>query len=379
MANEAPDTHGGIVVLAAGGTGGHLFPAQALGEVLVGRGYTVHLMTDARGVEFGGRLSAISVHPIQSATITPSKPWRLPGQLLRLFNGYMKARQLMQALGPELPVAVVGFGGYPSFPPLLAALQLKIPTIIHEQNAIMGRANRAIARWVSAIASSFPKITGLHKRLEAKVKFTGNPVRSIVMKQWDAPYQAPAANAGFRLLVFGGSQGARFFSEFMPKVIEALPQAIRKRLNVVQQCRPEDVDAVQAEYERLKTKSLLAPFFADLPKHIAKSHLVISRAGASTIAELAVIGRPAILVPLPHSIENDQLRNAQSFAGAGAGWVMEQKDVTAEEMAAFITRMRYGPDELTHAANAAKAFARPDAAERLAQLVETHARRTAEE
>ncbi len=368
----------GVVVLAAGGTGGHLFPAQALGEVLVKRGLLVHLMTDARGVEYGSRFPAAGVHEIPSATLTLSKPWLIPLQIYRLIRGFMMSRKLIGDMEPEPPIAVVGFGGYPSLPPLLAALQLKVPTLIHEQNAVMGRANRAVARRVSAIASSFPSIVNLSNSSN-KVVFTGNPVRNIVMKQWDAPYIAPAANETFRLLIFGGSQGARFFSEFLPQVFEALPNAVRRRTKIVQQCRSEDINAVQAHYDRLQATVKLAPFFPDLPRFIASAHLVLCRAGASTIAELAVIGRPAILVPLPHAIDSDLLRNAQSFAEAGAGWVMQQKDISAEEMAAFITRMRYEPDELTATANAAKAFARPDAAERLANLVEQHARKRAED
>ena len=196
--------------------------------------------------------------------------------------------------------------------------------------------------------------------LKGAFEFTGNPVRSTVMAHWDAPYDAPAADDTFRMLVFGGSQGARFFSEIMPQVVEALPKAVVKRLRLVQQCRPEDLEEVQAAYDKLGVNAKLAPFFTDMPKQIADCHLVVSRSGASTVAELAVIGRPAIMVPLPHSLENDQLRNAQSFATAGAGWVMPQLETSAEELAAFITRMRYAPEELTAAANAAKAFARPD-------------------
>lgn len=367
----------GVVVLAAGGTGGHLFPAQALGEALVARGVLVHLMTDARGVEYGNRFPAIGVHEIPSATITLRKPWLVPGQLYRLVKGFMAARKLIAEMQPEPPIAVVGFGGYPSLPPLLAALILKVPAIVHEQNAIMGRANRVIARHAAAVASSFPKIANLPV-LNGEFSFTGNPVRSIVMKQWDAPYAAPEADQTFRILIFGGSQGAHFFSEFMPKVIEALPNAVRRHLKVVQQCRAEDINAVQAQYDRIGADVKLAPFFPDLPKHIAMSHLVICRSGASTIAELSVIGRPAIMVPLPHAVENDQLKNAQSFSTAGAGWLMQQRDTTPDEMAAFITRMRFQPEELTATANAAKAFARPDAAELLANLVEKHAtKRTA--
>ncbi len=360
----------GTVILAAGGTGGHLFPAQALGETLSERGYLVHLMTDARGVEYGGKFPAVLRHEISSATVTPRQPWKVPGQVWKLVSGYRAAHEIMSQLPDGLPVAVAGFGGYPSFPPLVAALRLKVPTLIHEQNAVMGRANRAVAKFVDRIASSFPKIVNLDAELAHKVTFTGNPVRSIVMNQWDMPYDPPAADETFNLLVFGGSQGARFFSETMPKVVAELPKAVRRKLRIVQQCRAEDLDEVQAAYDALGQKATLAPFFADLPKHIASSHLVICRAGASTVSELAVIGRPAILVPLPHALDNDQLRNAQSFANSGAGWVMSQADITPDGLAAFITRLRFETRDLCAAADGAKAFAKPDAADRLAAIVD---------
>ena len=370
MALDFKSYQRGTVVLAAGGTGGHLFPAQALGETLSERGYLIHLMTDERGIEFGGKFPAVLRHEIASATITPRKPWRMPGQLFRLVSGYRAAHEVMSQLPGGLPVAVVGFGGYPSFPPMLAALRLKVPTIIHEQNAVMGRANRAVARYVTRIASSFPDIANLDARMKTKLTFTGNPVRSIVMNQWDMPYAPPAADEPFTLLIFGGSQGARYFSETMPKVVAELPVAVRRRLKIVQQCRPEDIEKTQAAYDELSQHATLAPFFADLPKHIAAAHLVICRSGASTVAELAIIGRPAIMVPLPHAVDNDQLRNAQSFARAGAGWVMPQAEIEPESLAAFITRLRYEPGDLRAAAAAAKAFAKPDAADRLAAIVD---------
>ncbi|MGI9463215.1 MAG: glycosyltransferase, partial [Aestuariivirgaceae bacterium] len=264
MAIDFSSYQRGVVVLAAGGTGGHLFPAQALGEALTARGLLVHLFTDARGVEFGTRFPAIGVHEIPSATITPRQPWRVPGQLYNLVTGFAGARKLMAELQPEPPIAVVGFGGYPSLPPMLAALLLKIPAIVHEQTAIMGRANRVVAGRAAAVASSFPKISNLPS-LTGEFSYTGNPVRSIVMKQWDAPYLAPEADQPFRILIFGGSQGARFFSEFMPRVIEDLPKAVRRNLKIVQQCRAEDIEEVQAHYDRLNVNVKLAPFFADLP------------------------------------------------------------------------------------------------------------------
>lgn len=357
----------GLIVLAAGGTGGHLFPAQALAEALTARGYGTLLMTDARGMTWRERFPG-EVMRIPSATVTPGRPWRVPVQVFTLLRGFLKARGFLKG---AMPLAVAGFGGYPSVPPLFAAQHLRIPTLLHEQNAVMGRANRFLARRASAIATSFPKVTGLDGVLQKKATFTGNPVRAAVLAAADAPYEPPEeADAPFHLLIFGGSQGARFFSEMMPEVIAALPSAVRRHLIITQQCRPEDLDSVREAYARLEVNATLAPFFDDMPQRMAQAHLVIARAGASTVAELAVIGRPAILVPLPHALDNDQLRNARAFSEAGAGWLMRQEEITAEKLAALITRLRYAPADLRSAHAAAKTLARPDAASRLADMVE---------
>ncbi|VAW00534.1 UDP-N-acetylglucosamine--N-acetylmuramyl-(pentapeptide) pyrophosphoryl-undecaprenol N-acetylglucosamine transferase [hydrothermal vent metagenome] len=361
------DTNKGLIVLAAGGTGGHLFPAQALGEELVRRGYVVHLMSDERVRDYGSKFPAADTHVIQSSTILIRKPWTWPGSLMRLWSGYKKARAVFDTVKP---LAVIGFGGYPSLPPLIAAWRAEIPSLVHEQNAVMGRANRLVARKVNKIASSFPKIVNLDASLNDKVVMTGNPVRDLVLKSTGGEYEAPSPRGTFRILVFGGSQGAQFFSQMMPKVFGELSGVITKKLSIVQQCRPEDIDGVRAQYEKLGLKFELQAFFSDMPKRIANAHLVIGRSGASTIAELGVIGRPAILVPLPHALDNDQLRNAESFAGAGAGWVMMQDDIEASALAAFLTRLRYQEDELNNAARAALLQGHPDAAQKLADLVE---------
>ena len=353
------------IVLAAGGTGGHLFPAQALAEVLVERGFIVHLMSDARGKSFGGRFPAADIHAISAATITPSKPWRLPLQGWRLARGFFQASVLLKEIAP---LAVVGFGGYPSVPPLLAAHRLGIPVVLHEQNAVMGRANRFLARRARTVATSFPTVAGL-KGLKAGVAFTGNPVRQSVIAVRDVAYEPSAADAAFNLLVFGGSQGARFFSDFLPAAVADLPLAMLRNLKITQQCRAEDLERVQAAYAGLKVEAELAAFYADLPQRIAAAHLVVARAGASTVAEIAAIGRPAIFVPLPHAIDNDQLRNAESFARAGAGWVQREGEVSADGFAALLTRLRYGEADLAAAARAARALGVPDAAERLADVV----------
>ncbi len=357
----------GLIVLSAGGTGGHLFPAQALAEELVRRGYVIHLLTDERVEDHGNRFPASQVHIVHSATLTPSKPLKLPGQVMRLLSGVREARSI---LGTLHPVAVVGFGGYPSFPPLLAAMSKRIDTFIHEQNAVIGRANKVLAYGVTSIASSFPKIAGLTPRAEAKVAFVGNPVRDSVLSASYQPYAPPQADRRFRLLVFGGSQGARVFSEIVPPALTSLPKSMRKLLSVTQQVRPEDMDEVEEAYKGSGIDVELAPFFYDMPERVSRAHLVVGRSGASTIAELAVIGRPAVLVPLPHSLDNDQLLNARAFTTAGGGWLLEQSEFTPDRLSSLITKLRYSERELQMAAESAKQFGRPDAASRLADLIE---------
>ena len=354
----------GTIVLAAGGTGGHLFPAQALAEELNRRGYVIHLMTDERVKDYGKSFPAAETHIVHSATLSLSQPWLVPARALRLYGGYRSACSILKRVKP---LVVAGFGGYPSFPPILAASRLKIPSLVHDQNAVMGRANRALAKFTGAIASSFPDLQGLPAGAEKKLTITGNPVRDIVLMQKAAPY--PAFNT-FNLLVFGGSQGAQFFGEFMPKVFAAMTSVERKAIVLTQQVRPNNMGEVKALYARLNVACELNPFFMDMPARIANSHLVICRSGASTIAELGVIGRPAVMVPLPHAIDNDQLRNAESFAAAGAGWVHSQGSLEPKGFAAFLTKLRSQEAQLKNAAAAALGHGKPDAAQRLADLTE---------
>ena len=355
----------GTIVLAAGGTGGHLFPAQALAEELNRRGYVIHLMTDERVHDYGKSFPAAEIHVVPSATLSLSKPWLVPGKVLRLYSGYAKARAILKRVKP---LAVVGFGGYPSFPPILAASRLKIPSCVHDQNAVMGRANKVLAKWADAVASSFPDLKGLPPEAAAKLTITGNPVRDIVLRQVPAPY--PPLRSTMVLLVFGGSQGAQFFGEFMPKVFAAMTADERTAFRLWQQVRQEQLSQVKGLYDALGVDCELQPFFMDMPHIIAASHLVICRSGASTIAELGVIGRPAIMVPLPHALDNDQLRNAESFAAAGAGWVHPQASLEPIAFAAFLTSLRGSQRQLQQAAAAALSHGRPDAAQRLADLTE---------
>ncbi|MGB7205558.1 MAG: undecaprenyldiphospho-muramoylpentapeptide beta-N-acetylglucosaminyltransferase [Anderseniella sp.] len=362
----------GTIVLASGGTGGHLFPAQALAQVLEARKWDVLLFTDKRGLEWRDRFRSGMIEEISSSTLTFGRPWKLPSQAYKLVSGYRQCTSLFNLLQPR---AVVGFGGYPSLPVMMAARRCGIASMVHEQNAVAGRANRLAASLGKArlIASSFEPLYGFSAEQMERVRLTGNPVRQVVLNA-ARPYEAARADTVFNLLIFGGSQGAQFFSQFMPKMVAELPHAVTKTLRIVQQCRAEDIEAVRAAYAAAGVKATCETFFDDMPERIAKAHLVMCRAGASSVAELGVIGRPAIYVPLPHSLDNDQLRNAQSMEKAGGGWVMEQADMVPERVSAFITRLRFDDADLTRAAQAASAHGRPNAAELLADLVEQLAR-----
>jgi len=355
-------------MLAAGGTGGHLFPAQALAEELARHGVIVDLATDTRGDRYGTNFPARRVHRISSATLHGRSPLGLARTGALLTRGLAAAFRLM---GQERPRVVIGFGGYPSFPPLLAARMRGIPTVLHEQNAILGRTNRMLAKRVTAIATSFDEVAYVDGALTRKTHVTGNPVRARVIAAAATPYPVPTPGGVFSLLVFGGSQGARFFSDSVPPALALLPLELRSRLHVTQQARAEDVERVRQSYAAAGVAAEIAPFFSDLPSIMATSHLVIGRAGASTVAELAVIGRPAILVPLPHALDNDQLLNATSLARAGGAWVIEQTALAPERLAGEIARLVADPAALVAAATAARSTGRPDAVQRLAHLVMT--------
>jgi len=353
-----------LVLLAAGGTGGHLFPAQALADALLKRGAIVDLATDTRAAHF--KFPARTVHLIPSATLRGRNPISLArtGTLLTL--GTAKAWSM---LGRVRPAVVVGFGGYPTVPPLMAATLRGIPTVLHEQNGVMGRANRLLAARVTAIATGFRKLARLDPRLQAKITFTGNPVRAEVIAAAATPYAVPEPDGKLHLLVFGGSQGARVMAEIVPAAIERLTADLRARLAVVQQARAEDLDTVRGIYARLGVAAETAPFFSDLPARMAAAHLVISRSGASTVAELSAIGRPAVLVPLPHALDQDQFINAGVLEAAGGAIRVEQRDFTPERLASEIAGLAGEPGRLARMAQAAKSAGTVDAAERLADLV----------
>ncbi len=353
------------IMLAAGGTGGHLFPAFALAEELKRRGVVVDLMTDMRGDRYGSGFPARAIYQVPSATLASRSPTDVAKTTLALARG---TRAAFSILGRVKPAAIIGFGGYPTYPPLVAARLRGIPTAIHEQNAVLGRANKLLAKRVTAIATSFERTKFLEGALAEKVVLTGNPVRQAVVDAATRPYEAPAGDGVIRLLIFGGSQGARFFSDTVPLALFALPDPIRTRLRVVQQAREEDIARVQDAYSEANISADIAPFFADLPARMAAAHLVIGRAGASTVAELTVMGRPSILVPLPHALDNDQLNNARRLAESGGAWCIEQKNLSPERLADELERLLPATDALAAAAKAAKTAGRPDAVRNLADF-----------
>jgi UDP-N-acetylglucosamine--N-acetylmuramyl-(pentapeptide) pyrophosphoryl-undecaprenol N-acetylglucosamine transferase len=352
------------VLVAAGGTGGHLFPAEALAAALGKRGVSVHLVTDRRATRYGGAFADEATHIVASATLRARNPVAATQTATMLGVGLAQAWAL---IGRLKPAAVIGFGGYPTIPPLLAAAWRGVPTLIHDANAVIGRANRLLAPRVTAIATTFPDVFRAEPRLAAKATLTGNPVRPAVVAAAATPY--PAGCDPLRLLIFGGSQGARIMADIVPAAIGTLDSGLRARLAIAQQAREEDLGRVRGAYQTLAVAADVAPFFPDLPTRMAASHLVVARSGASTVAELAAIGRPAILVPLPHALDQDQFANAGVLDSAGGAIRLVQREFTPQRLAAELAALAAAPERLAAMAAAARSLGRLDAAERLADLV----------
>jgi UDP-N-acetylglucosamine--N-acetylmuramyl-(pentapeptide) pyrophosphoryl-undecaprenol N-acetylglucosamine transferase len=357
----------GSIMLCAGGTGGHLFPAQALGEELIRRGWEVDLITDTRGNVFGADFPARKLYKVAAATFRGRSPIEATKTLGTLGNGFQASYRIM---GEAAPNAIIGFGGYPTLAPVLAAAGRGIPTAIHEQNSVMGQANRFLAPMVKAIGCSFENTKYLEGKLLSKARVTGTPLRSTVLALANVPYRPASSQAQINLLVFGGSQGARYFSDIVPQALQMLPQQLRDRLFVMQQCREEDIDRVFEAYEAAGVAAELATFFEDLPYRMSNSHLIVARSGATTVAELCALGRPALLVPLPHAKDNDQLENATRLEAAGGGWCLMQSSLTPEIMATAVRRLFEDPAALVRAATSAHALANYHAVEYLADLME---------
>ena len=355
------------IVLAAGGTGGHMFPAHALGEELVRRGHAIALITDERGQGYPGLFDGVPTHVVDSGTATGGGPLRAVVAGLKVLAGARHARRLLAA---DRPAAVVGFGGYPALPAMLAARSLSIPYCIHEQNAVLGRVNRLMAGRAAAIATSFVTTRRLSGRAGRRAVATGNPVREAVAALHGEPYPTLGEAGLIRLLVIGGSQGARVLSDVVPAALTLLPTAIQRRLQVTQQCRPEDMDRTRRVYDQAGIAAELATFLEDMPERLRWCHLVVARAGASTLAELTAAGRPCVLVPLAIAADDHQTANAEDLAQAGGAWVLPEPTFTPAALAKQLHTLLAAPERLTTAADAARGQGRPGAVHALADLVE---------
>lgn len=356
-----------LAVIAAGGTGGHMFPAQALAEVLRQRGWRILLATDERGALYADKFPADSQLSLSAATAKASDPIGMMRAGIAVLRGTLQARAAFRQLDPAV---VVGFGGYPSLPALLAGIGQKRPTVIHEQNAVFGRVNRFLANRVTEVACAFPTLELAKPAVKQRAHVLGNPVRPDILALMDQPYEPPQPGGRIRLLVTGGSQGARLLSETTPEAIAKLPEEIRGRLDVQQQTRKESMDSARRIYANALVKAEVAPFFRDMAGRLAAAHLVIGRAGASTVCELAVAGRPSLLVPLKIAADDHQRFNARLLEDAGGAAVALEDELTVDSLAAALKHMLGNPALLERMANGARSVAKPDAAEKLADLVE---------
>ena len=358
-----------LAVVAAGGTGGHLFPAEALAQALIRRGWRIVLATDSRGARFAEGFPAEERIGLSAATFKGGDPIGMARAGLTIAQGVLQARSAFARLKPSV---VIGFGGYPSLPAMMAAFTAHVPTVIHEQNAVIGRANKLLAGRASAVACAFPTLKKAPASVAARAVVVGNPIRPPVRALFDQPYKRPTKT--IHLLITGGSQGARLLSELPPAAIQLLPEALRARLKVHQQTRPDSIELARNGYAEAMVDAEIAPFFRDMASRLGEAHLVIGRAGASTCCELAVAGKPSILVPLKVALDDDQGQNAKLLADAGAAEIISEDQLTPEVLAAALQRLLGSPAKLAKMAEAARSVAAPDAAEKLADLVEATAK-----
>lgn len=358
-----------VIVLAAGGTGGHIFPAEALAEAMLARGYAPHLITDHRFHQYNkssaeGLLARIPIHTIRAGSLGGGLMNKCKS-IVQLLQGTMQARRLLKKLQP---VAVVGFGGYPSFPTMFAGVLGNYTTILHEQNAVLGKVNRLLGSKVNQVALSYPDTQKMPAKLRGK-RTTGNPVRAAIQLVAKMDYPSLSNDGILRLLVIGGSQGASVFSDVVPQALAKLPENLRARIRLDQQCRPAELEQVKKAYAALNMQVDLAPFFTDVAARLAAAHLVICRAGASTVAELMCAGRPALLVPLPQATDNHQYFNAAAIEDVGAGWVVTQDAFTPEMLASKLETLLHSPQRLNECAAQMHALGNPKAADALADAV----------
>jgi UDP-N-acetylglucosamine--N-acetylmuramyl-(pentapeptide) pyrophosphoryl-undecaprenol N-acetylglucosamine transferase len=354
-------------VLAAGGTGGHMVPAHALAAELIRRGHHVALITDQRGAKIPGLFDGVEVHRLPAGRITKNPLSWFPGWRA-IQRGRMMSYNIFKEFGPS---AVVGFGGYPAFPALLGAKRGGVPTVVHEQNAVLGRVNRMVGDWVNAIATSYPRVERMKASWAHKTHLIGNPVRAEVIKIREQEFPPLDDNGIFRVLVTGGSQGASVLSRVVPDGLALLPLNFRRRLQVTQQCRAEDLENVKARYAQLGIPADLATYMPDLPERLSWAHLVIARAGASTIAELTAAGRPAILIPLPSATDDHQTANVREMVDAGGARAIAESEFTPVELAKQMQKLGLDAGGLANAAKRSWGCGRPDATRQLADLVES--------
>jgi UDP-N-acetylglucosamine--N-acetylmuramyl-(pentapeptide) pyrophosphoryl-undecaprenol N-acetylglucosamine transferase len=362
-----------LAIVAAGGTGGHMFPAEALARELNDRGWDVVLASDKRGAAFAANFPAIERLSLDAATFKKSDPIGMARAAIKIGLGIMQARKAFKRLKPW---AVIGFGGYPSYPALMAALGRRDITIIHEQNSVLGRSNRQLVKQVDAVACAFPVLRMAPVEMEGRVQVVGNPVRPDIRALYDEPY--PAIDPAIRILVTGGSQGAKILSETVPEALALLPVSLRINLHVEQQTRADQLDMAAKIYQDAGIDAEVAPFFSNMAERLGGAHLVIGRAGASTVCELAVAGKPSILIPLKIAADDHQTYNAEVLKAAKAAVVIREDDVTAQKLCDEIRALIEGAALLPMRARAAKSVARPDAAKLLADLVERTVKRIKE-
>jgi UDP-N-acetylglucosamine--N-acetylmuramyl-(pentapeptide) pyrophosphoryl-undecaprenol N-acetylglucosamine transferase len=353
-----------LIILSAGGTGGHMTPAQALARDLLSRGFQVEILTDARGMKYAPMFEGISMHVIKAGTAGKGLAGKIGGAV-HLAVGVMQAIAFMVKRKPAL---VIGFGGYPSVPGVYAAQKLKVPTIIHEQNAIIGKANAFLATKAERIAISMPQVQGLPESDLMRTVYTGNPVRPAITALYTEPYPTRQENGKLRILVVGGSLGATILSKIVPEALADLPSEYRGKLSVVQQCRESDLETTQSVYDNAGIEVELYTFIDDMAAELKRAHLVISRAGASSVAEVTTAGRPAIFVPYPHHKDQQQKMNADAIADRGGAWVMTEDGFTVENLRNRIELFFQNPEILFRAAEKSSACGKPDSARKLGNL-----------
>lgn len=361
------------IVIAAGGTGGHMIPGHAVALELTARGHDVTLVTDDRGLAYPGLFPNMPKHVIASASPNRSGIGAMLHTVRSILEGKAAAQRLYASYRPAV---VAGFGGYPALPAMWGAISAKVPTLIHEQNAVLGRANRLLAGRVDRVATSFAQTQRMPAKAERTLVVTGNPVRQEFVAMRELPFPAFHEDSVFRVLVIGGSQGARILSDVVPGALDLLPVSLRRRLQVTQQCRPEDIEGVRATYARLNIAADLATYMEDIPERLKWAHLVIARSGASTLAELTAAGRPAILVPLPSAVDDHQTANCRDIVAAGGARMIRQSAFTPVEVAKQIQKIALEPGALVNAAARARSLGMPDAAARLADEIEMLGGRT---